>query len=90
MRRLSEEKFQGWRALAIRSDGTEHLLHLGHSYDQVKSGYQESFLELLTEEEQSAVVKISIDRWNGIADIGTWVRQEAIGVPSILRKKVAV
>jgi len=35
-----EEKFQGWRALAVLADGGERLLCVGHSNAQVRAGYE--------------------------------------------------
>ncbi|MGL6076622.1 MAG: hypothetical protein ACRC8S_20905 [Fimbriiglobus sp.] len=67
-----EEKAQNWRALAIYNDGTEGLLFLGRSSTQVRSGYEDSFSELLTEDERESVSRISLQQWQGAPDAGKW------------------
>jgi hypothetical protein len=81
-KRLTETKFQNWRAIAKRIQGEEHLICLGHSFDQVKQSYIDAYLNVLTEEEQSDVVIIEIQHWNGIADSGKWNKQDILRIPN--------
>ena len=78
----TESKPQGWRALAIGEDQSEHLIYLGRSTTQVRAGYAGAFLELLDEEEREQVHTIALQRWNGAPDAGSWVQQGTLTIPS--------
>jgi DNA polymerase/3'-5' exonuclease PolX len=81
---------QGWRALAIGKDGKEHLLFVGMSYEQVKKNYALAFSDFLTEEEQSNIQTIQMQRWAGIPDRGKWVSQDIARIPEITKSKEGV
>lgn len=81
-RHMTESRMQGWRALAIGKDGSEHLVFVGMSYEQVKKNYSESFLDILTDEEQDNISIIQIQRWNGVPDNGKWVSQDTARIPT--------
>lgn len=78
---LRETKFQTWRALALSEAGKEHLIVLGNSSEQVKRNYAQAFSEVLTVDEQSVICKISLEKWNGVADCGKWANQDFLKVP---------
>lgn len=78
----TESKAQGWRAMARFEDGREALLLIGRSSTQVRQGYVESFNELLDEEERDQTVSISLQRWHGAPDAGSWEHQTSLKVPS--------
>ena len=78
----TENKAQGWRAMAKMEDGQEALLLIGRSSTQVRQGYLESFNDLLDEEERESVVSISLQRWHGAPDAGTWEHQTTLKVPA--------
>jgi hypothetical protein len=82
---LTESKFQGWRAVAVAEDRTEHLVFVGRSSSQVKTGLKEAFYEILDEEERAAIKHISIQRWDGAPDQGRWVQQSTIAVPAPIK-----
>lgn len=78
----TESKAQGWRAMARFEDGREALLLIGRSSTAVRQGYVESFTDLLDEEEREQVVSISLQRWHGAPDAGTWEPQTTLKVPA--------
>ena len=82
MRNLQETKLQGWRALAVEEDRTEHLIYLGRSSTQVRSGYAAAYWEVLDEEERGRIKHISLQRWNGAPDEGRWVQQTVLAIPT--------
>ena len=82
----TESKAQGWRAMAKFEDGREALLLIGRSSTQVRQGYIDSFNELLDEEEREQVQSISLQRWHGAPDAGTWEHQTTLKVPSAAPK----
>jgi hypothetical protein len=67
-----EEKAQGWRALAVYTNGDEALLFVGRSSTQVRAGYEDSFKHLLDDEERDMVTKIRLQQWQGAPDAGKW------------------
>jgi hypothetical protein len=79
---LTEAKFQGWRALAVEEDRTEHLIYLGRSSTQVRSGYAAAYWEILDAEERARIHHISLQRWNGAPDEGRWVQQTTLAIPA--------
>jgi hypothetical protein len=78
---LTESKPQCWRALAIFEDRSERLLFLGRSSQQVRAGYATAFFEVLEEEEREQVKTISLQRWNGAPDAGSWGQQTTLNIP---------
>jgi hypothetical protein len=82
----TEEKAQGWRAMAKFEDGREALLLIGRSSTQVRQGYVESFTDLLDEEEREQVISISLERWHGAPDAGVWEAQTTLKVPTTAAK----
>jgi len=86
MQYQTETKAQGWRAMARFEDGREALLLIGWSSTQVRQGYIESFTELLDDEEREQVQSISLQRWHGAPDAGTWEHQTTLKVPSAAPK----
>jgi hypothetical protein len=82
----TESKAQGWRAMAKFEDGREALLLIGRSSTQVRQGYIESFTDLLDDEERDQVLSISLQRWHGAPDAGTWEHQTTLKVPSAAPK----
>ena len=77
----TEAKLQGWRALAIADDQSEHLIYVGRSSTQVRNGYTAAFLELLDEEERAQIRQVSLQRWSGAPDEGRWVQQTTLTIP---------
>lgn len=84
----TENKAQGWRAMAKFEDGREALLLIGRSSTAVRQGYVESFTDLLDEEEQEQVIEIALERWHGAPDAGVWEQQTTLKVP-VTSSKVA-
>ena len=83
-----EEKAQGWRALAVYSNGDEALLFVGRSSTQVRSGYEDSFKEQLMEDEQTSVVKIRLQQWQGAPDAGMWLDKSELRNPLLVKEKL--
>jgi hypothetical protein len=77
-----EEKFQGWRALAVLADGGERLLCVGHSNAQVRAGYEAGLAERLGIAERARVSRIALECWEGLADRGRWVARSALPLPA--------
>lgn len=86
MQYQTETKAQGWRAMAKFADGSEAFLFLARSSSAVRSGYLESFTELLDEEERSLVSKITLERWHGAPDAGSWEELSELKVPKATPK----
>jgi hypothetical protein len=79
----TEAKAQGWRAMAnFDDDRPQALLLIGRSSTQVRSGYIESFMDLLDDEERDHVESISLERWHGAPDAGRWLQQTTLKVPA--------
>jgi hypothetical protein len=78
----TEEKFQGWRALAVLEDGSQRLLYVGRSTTQVRDGYAAAFAELLDEGERGRVRSIALEHWQGVADQGCWVARTPLAIPA--------
>jgi hypothetical protein len=78
---LTESKLQGWRALAVAEDRTEHLVYLGRSSAQVRNGYAAAFLDLLDDDERAQIKHIALQRWEGAADEGRWIQQAVLPIP---------
>lgn len=82
----TEDKAQGWRAMARFEDGREALLLIGRSSTQVRQGYLDSFADLLDEEEREQTTSISLQRWHGAPDAGNWEHQTTLKVPTTATK----
>lgn len=80
---LTESKLQGWRALAVAEDRTEHLIYLGRSSQQVRNGYAVAYWEILDDEERSQIKHIALQRWEGAADEGRWLQQGTLALPAL-------
>jgi hypothetical protein len=78
----SEEKAQGWRAVAILKGRGECLLFVGRSSTHVRGEYVESFVELLDEEEKDLVTGIQLQQWQGTPDAGRWVHKNDLRIPA--------
>ncbi|MFL5328201.1 MAG: hypothetical protein ACJ8C4_04745 [Gemmataceae bacterium] len=79
----TESKPQGWRAVATFTDERHDcLLYLGRSSTQVRAGYVEAFLEVLDEDERTAVKSIELQHWQGAPDDGRWIQQTALKIPA--------
>ncbi len=72
---------QNWRALALLDTGEEALLILGASQFAVLSTYSTAFTEVLAPEVQERVVEITLERWRGRYDRGTWEEQGTLRIP---------
>jgi hypothetical protein len=82
----TEAKAQGWRAMAVFDDGRpDALLLIGRSTAQIRAGYEESFRDLLDDEEREHVQSISMQRWQGAPDAGRWQQQTTLRVPGAVR-----
>jgi hypothetical protein len=86
----TEAKFQGWRALAVAEDRTEHLIFLGRSSTQVRAGYAAAFWEILDDEERAQIRTISLQRWTGAPDQGRWVQQTILAIPTVPKQNERV
>jgi hypothetical protein len=78
----TEEKLQGWRAVAVFEDRSECLIFIGRSTTQVRAGYPAAYIEVLTEEERAQVQTISLQCWQGAPDKGHWIQKGTLTVPS--------
>jgi len=86
---LREHAYQNWRAVAIDNKGQEHLLCLGHTFNQVRDTYRESFADLLTEGEQQAIQRIVLQRWRGMADRGHWITKNILPLPDPTKRRAS-
>jgi hypothetical protein len=84
-----EEKAQNWRALVVYPDGSEGLLFLGRSSTQVRAGYEDSFAELLMEDEREAVSVIKLQQWQGAPDAGKWTDKGELRNPLVKAREKA-
>jgi hypothetical protein len=86
----TESKLQGWRAVAVTDDGTEHLIFVGRSASHVRTSYVSAYFDVLDQQERSAIHEISLERWNGAADEGRWQKQTTLTVPTVRRPMPAM
>jgi hypothetical protein len=77
----TEEKAQGWRAMARFDDGREALVFLGRSNSNVRQGYEEAYKELFDDEEKEQITGIILQRWHGAPDAGCWELVTTLKVP---------
>jgi hypothetical protein len=82
MLNLTEEKPQGWRAVAIFDDRVDRLIYLGRSSTQVRNSLSQAYFDVLDEEEREHVRSISLQRWHGAPDAGRWQHQANLTVPA--------
>jgi len=85
----TEEKAQGWRAVAVMNGGAESLLFVGRSSKQVRDEYVASFQELLDDGEQESVGRIDLQQWQGAPDAGRWLTKAELRNPLKVRARVA-
>jgi len=78
----TEEKAQGWRAVALLEGRGECLLFVGRSSTQVRAGYVEAYAELLDDEEKDLVTAIQLQQWQGAPDAGRWLHKNDLKVPT--------
>jgi hypothetical protein len=86
----TEEKAQGWRALAVMTNGKESLLFVGRSSKQVRDEYTAAFQELLEDDEQESVREIQLQQWQGAPDAGRWQTKAELRNPLRVKGKAAV
>ena len=77
----TEQKFQGWRALAVFEDGGACLLYVGRSTTQVQAGYAAAYEGVLDRGERARVRRINLQCWRGVADQGHWVTTGCLDLP---------
>ena len=75
--------FSNWRAVGYTHYGDQHFLYMGMSFEQVKKNYPGAFYEILTTEEQIAIIKISLEKWIGKPNKGHWIVQDTLKVPRV-------
>lgn len=85
----TEEKAQGWRAVAVIAGRGECLLYVGRSSTQVRSGYADAFSEMLEDDEKDQVTGIQLQQWQGAPDAGRWHHKNDLKVPAPKALKVA-
>lgn len=85
----TEEKAQGWRALAIMQNGRESLLFVGRSSKNVREEYVAAFQELLEDDEQEEVKEIQLQQWQGAPDAGRWQTKAELRHPLKIKAKAA-
>ena len=83
---MTENKMQNWRAVGITKDNTQHLLFVAPSYELIKKQYETAFYEILTDDEQIAIKDIQLERWQGLADKGKWMKQGSLHLPELIQK----
>lgn len=81
----TEEKAQGWRALATMTNGGEALLFVGRSSKQIREEYVAAFQELLDDDEQESVTAIQLQQWQGSPDSGRWLTKGELRNPAKVR-----
>jgi hypothetical protein len=77
----TEEKPQGWRAVAVFDDRTDRLVYLGRSSTQVRANFAQAYFEVLDDEERDHVRSISLQKWHGAPDAGRWQHQTNLNLP---------
>lgn len=80
--------FNCWCAVAHTHFGEQHLLYMGISMEQVKKNYPGSFYEILQVGEQSAVNRISLEKWFGGPEKGHWAITDNLKVPRVHKQVV--
>jgi len=72
---------QNWRAIAHLKNGREALVVLGQSQFQVSNTYQEAFLEVVHPDLHATCEGITLQRWHGKPEKGTWVNVGTLRIP---------
>ena len=85
----TEEKAQGWRAIAVIEGRGECLLFVGRSSTQVRAGYAEAYTEMLEDDEKELVTQVQLQQWQGAPDAGRWLQKNELKVPAPKAVKVA-
>lgn len=88
----TEQKAQGWRALAVIATefgSAEALVFVGRSSTQVRAGYAEAFVEQFDDEEKSNINLIRLQQWQGAPDAGKWLDKAELRLPAPATAKVA-
>jgi hypothetical protein len=85
----TEEKAQGWRAIATMDGGRECLLFVGRSSKNVREEYVAAFQELLEDDEQESVKEIHLQQWQGAPDAGRWLTKAELRHPLKIKARVA-
>lgn len=80
---MEHPNYSNWRAVAHTHYGDQHLLYVGISPEQVKKNFPGSFYEILTPEEQTAVNRVTLEKWKGSAAHGNWFTLESLKVPRV-------
>ena len=84
----TEEKAQGWRAMAVFEDGREALVFVGRSNSNIRQNYEDSYKELFDDEEKEQIVTINLQRWHGAPDAGCWENVTTLKVPGLKLARV--
>jgi hypothetical protein len=85
---MSQPSFNNWRAVAHTRYGTEHLLYVGGSGEQVKKNFPGAFYEILTPEEKESICRVTLERWFGAETSGNWQTKESLRVPRVHKSAV--
>ena len=88
----TEQKAQGWRALAVLNteyDSTEALIFVGRSSTQVRAGYADAFADGFSEDEKDCVSVIKLQQWQGAPDAGKWLDKAELRLPTPVAAKLA-
>jgi hypothetical protein len=85
-----EQDFNCWRAVAHAFYGSQHLLYMGMSLEQVRKNYSGAFYEILEAGEQKSINRISLEKWNGAPDSGYWMVHDTLKVPRVFKHAQAV
>lgn len=78
---LTESKFSNWRVIAISQNGKEHLIFTGQSYTHVTEAFPEAYEDILDADEKATIKAVTVQRWNGSADRGSWVNKKSLAIP---------
>ena len=88
----TEQKAQGWRALAVLTTeyGTgEALIFVGRSSTQVRAGYVDAFAGRFDEEQKDRITAIKLQQWQGAPDAGSWLDKAELRLPTPVSAKLA-
>ena len=79
----TEDKPNGWRAVAIFEDGTEALIVVGRTSNQVRCDYGPAIATLFSVDELKSIRSISLQSWFGSPDAGKWVDRAKLDAPPL-------
>lgn len=74
-----------WRAIGHSVKGEQHLIYIGASAEQVKKNFTGTFYDILTQEEQLLINKVTLEKWMGKANSGNWCLAESLRVPKVYK-----